>query len=84
GAAQGLTEDELWREALAFNAFWFPQNYVHIALYFKVVKSTDWENVDPATALGKDYSSGSGWHANVHQELAKLGLLPKQEGGSDC
>lgn len=84
GAAQGLTEDELWREALAFNAFWFPQNYVHTALYFKVVKNTDWESVNPGTALGKDFSSGSGWHANVHQELAKLDLLPKQEGGSDC
>ncbi len=28
GASQGLSEEELYREALAFNSFWFPQNSV--------------------------------------------------------
>jgi hypothetical protein len=34
GASQGLSTHELYREALAFNAFWFPENYVQTALFF--------------------------------------------------
>ena len=84
GAAQGLTEDELWREALAFNSFWFPQNYIQTALYLKAVKNIDWENVDPKVAMGKDYSSLSGWYVTVDKEVKRLNLLPKQQGGSTC
>ncbi|MBI2103754.1 hypothetical protein HYT59_01985 [Candidatus Woesebacteria bacterium] len=47
GASQGLTEDDLYKEALAFNSFWFPQNYIQTALYFKVVKNIEWDKVDP-------------------------------------
>jgi hypothetical protein len=32
GAAQGLSEEELYDEALAFNSFWFPDNYQKMAL----------------------------------------------------
>ncbi len=35
GASQGLSEDNLWREALAFNSFWFSQQYIYNGLYFK-------------------------------------------------
>ena len=84
GAAQGLSEDELYREVLAFNSFWFPHNYIQTALYFKIVKSTDWDKVDSKTIMGKDYSSASGWYANVDSELKKLGLLPQDRSGSNC
>ncbi|TSC56886.1 MAG: Uncharacterized protein Greene071421_396 [Parcubacteria group bacterium Greene0714_21] len=84
GATQGLTEDELYREALAFNSFWFPDNYIQTALYFKAVKNTDWENVDPKMVMGKDFSSGSG-SGNVQAELAKIpNLIPQQQGGGGC
>ena len=46
GAAQGLSEDELYREALAFNSFWFPINYIQTALYFKAVKGIDWDKAE--------------------------------------
>ncbi len=85
GAAQGLTEDELYSEALHFNSFWFSQTYIEMAIYFKEVKNIDWENVDPKVALGKDYSSGSGWFNNIHKKLTDLNLLPKTAGsGSGC
>ncbi|MDP3794862.1 MAG: hypothetical protein Q8R13_02965 [bacterium] len=84
GAAQGLTEDELYREALAFNSFWFPHNYVQTALYLKAVKNTDWDKVDPKTIMGKDYSSAGGWYANVDAEIKKLGLVPQNRSGSNC
>lgn len=83
GAAQGLSEDELYREALAFNSFWFPQNYTQIGLYFKAVKNTDWNKVDPKIVLGKEYSSYNGSHT-VTQELSRLNLLPQQKGGAGC
>ena len=85
GASQGLTEEELYREALAFNSFWFPQNYIQTAVYFKAVKNIDWENVDPKLVMGQDFSSSSGWRKNVGEKLANLGLVPKAKaGGAGC
>ncbi len=84
GAAQGLTEDELYREALAFNSFWFPHNYIQTALYLKAIKNTDWDKVNPKAVMGKDYSSISGWYANVDAEVKKFGLVPQQKGGAGC
>lgn len=84
GASQGLSEEELYREALAFNSFWFPSNYIQTALYLKAVKDTDWDKVDPKTVMGKDYSSAGGWYANVDAEVKKLGLVPQDRSGSNC
>ncbi|MBI4128084.1 MAG: hypothetical protein HY459_03365 [Parcubacteria group bacterium] len=83
GAAQGLTEDELYREALAFNSFWFPQNFIQTALYFKAVKNVDWEDVDLKVVMGKVYSSASG-AGLVVQKVNELGLVPQQKGGVGC
>jgi hypothetical protein len=79
GASQGLSEDQLFREALAFNAFWFPHHYAHTALYFEAVRGTQWRDVDPREVLGASFSSANGWAANVGQELRRRGLVP--EGG---
>ncbi len=81
GASQGLSEEELWREALAFNSFWFPDTYIVTGLYFKAVKNTDWKDVDPQLVMGKDYSSGSGSY-RVQSEVANIpNLVPQQQGG---
>lgn len=79
GASQGLGEEELFREALAFNAFWFPHHYAHTALYLKAVRGTQWRDADPRALMSASLSSGSGWAANVGQELRRRGLVP--EGG---
>lgn len=84
GAAQGLSEDELYREALVFNSFWFPQQYLETALYFKHAKGIDWENVDPKIAMGQDYSTVSGWYQNVHKYLQENNLVPQPQGGGGC
>ena len=85
GASQGLTEDELYEEALAFNSFWFPQVYVQTALYFKVVKGVEWADVDPRTVMGARYSALGPWQATVEAQLAEIpNLLPEQEGGASC
>ncbi len=84
GASQGLGEDDIYREALAFNSFWFPQTYIETALYFKVIKNIDWENVDPKMIMGKDYSSITGWSGTVAKKVAELNLVPTQQGGAGC
>ena len=83
GASQGLNEEELFREALAFNSFWFPHQYAHTALYFKAVKGVEWRDVDPRLVMSADFSSASGWQKNVARELQARDLLP-QQGGSNC
>jgi len=83
GAAQGLGEEELYREALAFNSFWFPEHYAHIALYFKEVKGVQWRDVDPRTVMGAEYSSAAGMQTNVMRELQSRNFLPRQSG-ADC
>jgi len=84
GAAQGLTEDELYREAVAFNSFWFPHNYIQTALYFKAVENVDWDDIDPKVVMGKDFSTISGWYENVDAEVKRLGLVPQQKDGASC
>lgn len=84
GASQGLTETDLYKEALAFNSFWFPQTYIETALYFKAVKNIDWENVDPKVIMGKDYSSITGWSGTVAKKVAELNLVPTQQSGAGC
>lgn len=83
GASQGLNEEELFREALVFNSFWFPHQYAHIALYFKSAKGVEWRDIDPRMVMSANFSSASGWQKNVAQELQARGLLP-QQGESDC
>lgn len=85
GVTQGLTDEELYRESLAFNSFWFPNNYIQTALYFKVIKNIDWENVDPKEVLGYNYSAISQWNKNVQTEIAKIpNLLPETKSGGRC
>lgn len=85
GASQGLSEEKLYKEALAFNSFWFPNNYIQTALYFKVIKNIDWEDVNPKEVMGYNYSAVSQWSKSVAQEIAKIpNLIPKQEGGGSC
>lgn len=84
GASQGLSEDELYQEALAFNSFWFPHNYIQTGIYFKAVKNVDWKDVDPKIVMGADYSSISGWYNNVNKEVERLNLIPQTTGGGSC
>lgn len=84
GVSQGLTEEELYREALAWNSFWFPDTYVQTALFFKAVKGMNWQDVDPKVVMSRDYSSGTGWYDTVGKKVQELGLVPEAEGGASC
>lgn len=86
GASQGLSEGDLYREALAFNSFWFPSEYLRTALFFKVVLNTDWADVDPRMVLGFDYSAGGPWAQNVAAQINAIpDLIPPPSGpGAGC
>ena len=82
GASQGLSDDEIYREALAFNSFWFPAYYLRTALFFKLVRNTEWAEVDPRVLLGRDYSAGGPWQENVASRVDAIpGLIPRAPGG---
>ena len=85
GASQGLDEDALYREALAFNSFWFPDTYVATALFFKAIHEVEWLDVDPKVIAGQDYSTASGWDRNVWRPLqARPDLLPPPTNNVNC
>ena len=60
-ASQGVSEQDMWKTALAVNSYWFPDTYVTIATYMKDKKGVEWANVNPKEMLGLNYSSGSGF-----------------------
>jgi len=82
GAAQGLREDDLYREALAFNAFWFPAQYTQLAILFRLDRGTQWKDADPRLALSAQYSSGTGMKSNVIAPLQQRRVLRPPAGGS--
>jgi len=85
GASQGLSEEQLYKEALAFNSFWFPDYYIRTALYFKVVRKTDWRDVDARLVMGPDFSAAGPWQQNVLVALQAFpDLIPPPAEGANC
>jgi hypothetical protein len=85
GASQGLSEDQLYKEAVAFNSFWFPDYYIGTALYFKVVRKTDWRDADARIVMGSDFSAGGPWQQNVLAAIRAIpNLIPQPAGGANC
>ena len=74
-----LSEDQIYKDLLVFNSFWFPQNYVEMAVYFDKA-GTKWKNVNPKLALSKDYSSAQG-AARIKQSVQGVSGLQNQGGG---
>lgn len=73
-ASQGASEEEMYRQALQLNAYWFPGTYVNIAHYLQK-KGVAWADADPREVLGFQFSSSSGYR----QILAAI--QPQSSGG---
>ncbi len=71
-ASQGVSEQDMYKAALAVNSYWFPDTYLTIATYMKD-KGVLWQDVSPQEMLGVNYSSGSGY--------AKISAQVKQQEG---
>jgi len=80
---QDMSVEEIYKEALILNSYWFPQTYSELAIYFQTQKNTSWEYVNPQEILGMNYSSAQGYKT-INQELTTAGLLPKVVGGGGC
>ena len=76
---QGLSEKRIYKDVLALNSFWFPQQYVTLAAYFNQQK-TDWKNVNAKLALSEQYSSGQGAQ-QVAQATQNIPGLNVKQGG---
>lgn len=75
----GLSEKQIYKDLLSFNSFWFPQNYVELAAYFKN-QNLKWDKVDPKLALSSEYSSSLGMK-KVQQKVQDLPLFDNNQGG---
>mgnify|MGYP001607166703 FL=1 len=71
-AAQGLSEEEMYKTALAVNAYWFPDTYLTLAKYFGK-RGVAWSQVDPKEVLGSAYSSASGYQG-ILKEVEPVSL----------
>lgn len=75
----GLPENQIYKDLLAFNSFWFPQNYVDMAVYFDK-QGTKWKDVDPKSALSASYSSVQGAQ-RIKQAVQSVPGVGGQGGG---
>src|SRR3989339_1157684 len=71
-ASQNVSEQDMYKAALAVNSYWFPDTYLTIATYMQN-QGVQWKDVSPQEVLGVNYSSGSGY--------AKISAQVKQQGG---
>lgn len=67
---------------MKLNSFWFPDNYLKTALYFKLYENKDWDQVDPKVIMSEKYSSISGWLENINRKFANIDISP--QGGGAC
>ena len=77
-ASQGVSEENMYRAALAVNAYWFPDSYLTIANYLES-KGMSWDNADPKAVLGYDFSSGLGYRRILSHMTA-----PQEQNSGSC
>jgi len=66
------------------NAFWFPQQYLDIAAYFKAEEGKDFADIDAKVVVSSAYSSARGW-SKVKRWLVNNGLVEKAPAsGGGC
>ncbi len=77
--SRGLSDEEIYKNVLKLNSFWFPDTYLTTAVYF-MNKGVNWDKVDAKEVLGQEFSSANG-AANITKQV---GPLPFNEviGGS--
>jgi hypothetical protein len=75
----GLTDDEIYKNVLKLNSFWFPSTYLTTAMYFSQ-QGVSWGDVSAKEVLGQKYSSGAG----AAEIAKKVGPLPGSGAGGSC
>jgi hypothetical protein len=77
--SKGVSDEEIYKNVLKLNSFWFPDTYLTTAVYFSK-QGTPWDRVDAKAVLGEEFSSYTG----ATDIAKKVGPLPFNEviGGS--
>ena len=85
-ASQGASVEELYEIGRRANSFWYTNEYIEMAYYFRKLHNKPWNQVPSKTILDKKYSSIRGWQKNVHKPMIQAGLLPRAQlgGASNC
>ena len=83
-ASQDASAEEMFTAAKYANAFWYPQQTLELATFYKSTQGLDFPQIDSQEIVGPNFSSGSGFQA-VHQWLTENGVLEGTSGsGSSC
>lgn len=77
-AAQGASEEQMYKTALRVNAYWFPETYLTIAKYFEK-RGVDWSELKAKDILGSAYSSALGY-----RQILKEVRPVRSSGGGGC
>ena len=77
-ASQGVSENDMYKAALAVNSYWFPDTYLNIAQYLES-KDIPWNKSDPKGILSANFSSSAGYQAILKQIQPTTG-----GGGGSC
>jgi hypothetical protein len=86
-AADGRNAAEILELAKTANGFWYPQQYVEMALYLDVMEDLSWRSVPAERVLSAEFSSIGGLHKKVRAALASQGMLigrSRNSGASGC
>lgn len=78
-ASHGVSEEDMWKAALAVNSYWFPDTYLTLASYMEQ-QGIEWDKVDPKEILGEAYSSAAGYRTIMSQ----VNTPSSRGGGSGC
>lgn len=76
--SKGVSDEEIYKNVLKLNSFWFPQNYLTIATYF-ARQGISWDKIDAKLALSSEYSSSQG-AAKLNQKVGPLPYGGKSSG----
>lgn len=83
-AANDASEDQMFEAAKYINAFWFPNEMVEAAAYFKITQEQDFTAIDPRMIVSQSIFSSTG-SQSIKQWLADTGRSGQPlEGGGGC
>lgn len=80
--AKDIPDDEIYKNVLKLNSYWFPQHYITIATYFARA-GTPWDKVDAKLVLSGEYSSGQA-AGRFTQEVGSLPYEGYKSRGGSC
>ncbi len=79
--SQGKSKNEIYKDLLAFNSYWFPGTYLDIAYHFEK-NGMNYSSIDPSKILSKTFSSAMGYQT-IKKQIGEV-AWPALKGGGSC